>query len=338
VIVIAHDRSQFLLGAVESAIHQTLPRDAFEVVVVKDFQLPEVDEYLDRNSVAHVDLPTTTTTAGEMFRVGVERSRGDILCFLDDDDRFFPEKLAYVVGLFDSQPGVGYVHTRQRFVDADGVPLSTQPVHHHVGHEQRIELKTPAEYARADVVCGIAFNNSSIHIRREVLAPWLGEFARVQVNCDNFLALISMLSGRDLLCSDRVLCDYRFHGSGSSGAHVGGTQAGYYEGRRRYLEKILADTELFLPLIGGTPAEPTIRYFREYSQALVQLSDARSHRGSVGRSLLQMLGNPHQRVMFLEQPFNALSFATVLLTYLASPASAKAVYFQVKKMTSLRGR
>jgi glycosyltransferase involved in cell wall biosynthesis len=337
VIAIAHQRSEFLLEAVRSVVNQTLPRDEYELVVVKDFQIGSIDEYLDRNSITRVDFSTKTSTAGAMFRAGIERSSGEILCFLDDDDIFHPQKLSYITSLFNARPDAGYIHSRQRFVDPDGLPLTAQPLHEHDGHVKKIEFRTPTDYATADVRCGIAFNTSSIHIRRDVLAPWLGPLDRVQVNCDNFLGLIALLSGTGLLCTDEVLCDYRLHGEGTSGAYVEGSQAAYYASRRKYYKKTLDDTEFFLGLIRGTVAEPSIRYFRDYCAALYELSDSRPHRRQVGRALLQLLRSPHQFVMYTIRPFDAVSFATFLLTYLSIPEMAKSAYFRGKKIASLFG-
>ncbi|MFZ0890939.1 MAG: glycosyltransferase family 2 protein [Thermoplasmata archaeon] len=335
VIIIAHQRTEYLLDAIKSVVNQTLPRDEYEIVVVKDFQLPSIDEYLDQHSIAHVDFPTTTSTAGAMFRAGVERSSGDIVCFLDDDDKFHRQKLSYVVSLFDARPDVGYIHSRQRFVDSNGVPLAAQPLHSHRGHVKRIEFRSPTDYATADVRCGIAFNTSSIHIRREVLAPWLGPLDRVEVICDNFLGLIALLSGTGLLCTDEILSDYRLHGAGTSGAHVAGSQVEYFASRRTYYKRVLDDTEFFLGLIRGTVAEPSIRYFHEYCAALYELSDDQPHRRPVGRALLQLLRSPHQFVMYTIRPFDAVSFATFLLTYLSIPGMAKSAYFRGKKIASL---
>jgi len=37
VIIVAHNRREFLLEAVNSALHQTLPKDEYEIIVVKNF-------------------------------------------------------------------------------------------------------------------------------------------------------------------------------------------------------------------------------------------------------------------------------------------------------------
>ena len=46
VIVTAYNRKEFLLQAVSSALRQTLPREYYEVIVVKNFEDEEIDRQL----------------------------------------------------------------------------------------------------------------------------------------------------------------------------------------------------------------------------------------------------------------------------------------------------
>jgi glycosyltransferase involved in cell wall biosynthesis len=46
VVVLAHDRRQYLKGAVASIVGQDLERSEFEIIVVKNFLDPAIDEYL----------------------------------------------------------------------------------------------------------------------------------------------------------------------------------------------------------------------------------------------------------------------------------------------------
>jgi glycosyltransferase involved in cell wall biosynthesis len=44
VIITAHNRREFLLDAVNSALNQTLPKDEYEIIIVKNFS--EYDDIL----------------------------------------------------------------------------------------------------------------------------------------------------------------------------------------------------------------------------------------------------------------------------------------------------
>jgi glycosyltransferase involved in cell wall biosynthesis len=56
------------------------------------------------------------------INAGVRASRGEILCFLDSDDWWAPDKLAAVTAAFAADPGAVLAYHRLRPVDADGAP------------------------------------------------------------------------------------------------------------------------------------------------------------------------------------------------------------------------
>jgi len=65
VIVTAYNRKKYLLGAVRSALNQTLPRDLYEVIVVKNFRDEAIDRELEERGV--VNLYSNDVTVGGRF-------------------------------------------------------------------------------------------------------------------------------------------------------------------------------------------------------------------------------------------------------------------------------
>ena len=86
VIVIAHNRKTFLLGALNSLLKQSLNRKLFEIIVVKNFKDQVIDEYIENNSI--VGIFCNSINIGMKMSAGIIASRGNILSFLEDDDRF----------------------------------------------------------------------------------------------------------------------------------------------------------------------------------------------------------------------------------------------------------
>jgi len=64
VIVTAYNRRRYLPFALRSLEAQTLPRDKFEVIVVKNFEDKESDSIISRNGWKSVYMKTARTTAG----------------------------------------------------------------------------------------------------------------------------------------------------------------------------------------------------------------------------------------------------------------------------------
>jgi GT2 family glycosyltransferase len=87
VVVPTHDRSQVLLRVLDGLGEQTLPRDAFEVIVVDDGSRPEHREKL-RAFRAPYELHVVEKPQGGLAsarNAGADRARGSYLLFLDDD-------------------------------------------------------------------------------------------------------------------------------------------------------------------------------------------------------------------------------------------------------------
>ncbi|MEM0135907.1 MAG: glycosyltransferase family A protein, partial [Thermoplasmatales archaeon] len=129
VIVSAHDRKKYLKEALGSCLNQTLPRNQYEIIVVKNFIDEEIDKFIQENHLLSVF--TENTTLGQKMAAGIERSSGSIICFLDDDDKFVRDKLTYVSDAFKTINNLGYFHNALITIDETGEilkkGLSTYP-------------------------------------------------------------------------------------------------------------------------------------------------------------------------------------------------------------------
>ncbi|AAT42912.1 glycosyltransferase [Picrophilus oshimae] len=85
VIVTAYNRSEYLLDAVKSALNQTLSKEKYEIIVIKNYNDDNIDEFLNKNNIKNIIMDGTI---GEYLYKGINESKGDIISFLDDDDLF----------------------------------------------------------------------------------------------------------------------------------------------------------------------------------------------------------------------------------------------------------
>jgi glycosyltransferase involved in cell wall biosynthesis len=93
-IVPTHDRADLLPGAVESIRNQT--HEDLEIIVVDDASTDETPELIDDLEAADdrvVGLRTRQETPMGARNVGIEAATGEYIAFLDDDDRWHPEKI-----------------------------------------------------------------------------------------------------------------------------------------------------------------------------------------------------------------------------------------------------
>ena len=71
VIIRAHNRRKFLLGAVKSALNQTLDRKFYEIIVVKNWRDDEVDNFIEKNNVINL---FKEDIAGQLILEGAKAS------------------------------------------------------------------------------------------------------------------------------------------------------------------------------------------------------------------------------------------------------------------------
>ena len=54
VIILAYTRKDFLFDAIKSAINQTLNRNLYEIIVIKNFQDETIDDFIRDNGITSV--------------------------------------------------------------------------------------------------------------------------------------------------------------------------------------------------------------------------------------------------------------------------------------------
>ncbi len=164
--------------ALHSLEAQALPKDRFEVIVVKNFEGPTSDGIVRRNGWK--DVVTDVVPLGGKITIGHEEAKGEVITFLEDDDMYRPERLEVVERTFRSRRDVIYFHNRQTAIDESGhaIPLEISRFLFHVGMmkeypdlviEERIK-KIPCAIDVINVLTVADFNNSSIAIRRSLLS------------------------------------------------------------------------------------------------------------------------------------------------------------------------
>ncbi len=252
VIVTAYNRRRYLPFALRSLEAQTLPRDRFEVIVVKNFDDKESDDIISRNGWKEVyndDL-----YQGRMVLAGLEESRGEVITFLEDDDIYVSNRLEEVYKVFNDYRDLVYFHNSQEFIDEEGRTLKgfRWPSKNLTGGEDI--LFNPGAYA-SDVSkrygIGIAdlinkyvraradFNSSSMAVRRLVVESHVQLLKRLPIGIDSFIFAASLRSGGLFYLTDRKLTLYRVHSTNVSVPSPGeGPEA--YMMRAKYLLQIAA--------------------------------------------------------------------------------------------------
>jgi glycosyltransferase involved in cell wall biosynthesis len=215
VVVNAYRRRQYLRQAVQSVLDQTADRGDYEIVVVKDFSDAELDGWLaaqrPRVRVVTEDLPGV----GAGLARGVELAAGEVVAFLEDDDRFHPEKLQRVHDLFRADPALGFVRNAYDAIDAQGNPVPSWEQLRPVPPADR--TIDPRRAARGDLPWVFAYapnvNVSSMSIRTALLRSGLDRLRRTAGAPDSLLFALAAGSGQRIHVAAGRWNDYRVHPS-----------------------------------------------------------------------------------------------------------------------------
>ena len=133
VIIPNYNYAEFVSLAIDSVLAQTEKVD--EIIVVDDgstdLSREIIEAYGDRI------IPIFQSNAGQAgaMSAGFSRATGDIVCFLDSDDVFFPDKVMALKQLYQSRPEIGWVFhalkhlTPEEARDSNAPPVTVNNVH-----------------------------------------------------------------------------------------------------------------------------------------------------------------------------------------------------------------
>ena len=114
VIIPVYNRQVTIGRAIDSVLNQTHPAD--EVIVVDDGSTDDTKNIINSygNRIRYFTQPNYGVSSAR--NTGIRNARGDWLAFLDSDDCWVPEKLAFQLEAARKQPGCRIVHTDELWI------------------------------------------------------------------------------------------------------------------------------------------------------------------------------------------------------------------------------
>jgi glycosyltransferase involved in cell wall biosynthesis len=132
IVLPTFNQARWLDGAIESVRRQTFAD--WELLVVDDGSTDDTPAVVARHAgdgrIRH--LPGRRAERAAARNRGIAASTGELVAFLDADDRWLPEKLARQVEALAAAPAASFCYTLARFVDADDRPLPIRKPPHAV--------------------------------------------------------------------------------------------------------------------------------------------------------------------------------------------------------------
>jgi glycosyltransferase involved in cell wall biosynthesis len=202
VIIPSYNHAPYLRECIDSVLAQDHPNT--EVIVVDD---GSTDASLDILRAYGNRIGLLQQRGGRQARarnLGLGVARGELVAFLDSDDRYLPGRISSAVAALDAAPGVDVVWADYRRIDAQGSVLA----------EARW---SPADADfRRELIAGNPICNATVTLRRRVLDEIGGFDERVPRVCDGAAWYQIAARGHRFLHLDRLVLDYRLHGANDS--------------------------------------------------------------------------------------------------------------------------
>lgn len=262
VIITAHDRKAYLMNAVLSVINQNFPKQQFEIIVVKNFYDENIDKFLIENKIKN--YYTTERSMGTKIKIGIESSRGSIICFLDDDDMFSKDKLSEVFNSM-SVNNESFFYNSRILINENNEKIG----------EEILEDKKIIVSSKKDVNYlfrhRIYFNSSSMCVKREVLEDKLKYLDKIQRLIDNFILLSAIEYNGKIRISSKPLTLYRVHPSTSR--HIERDFNRFIQLKTQYWKEIVSVHETFFEVFKSELAIYALRCSKkmaELQQCLIE--------------------------------------------------------------------
>jgi glycosyltransferase involved in cell wall biosynthesis len=207
VLITNYNYGRYVGAAIESALAQSY--EPVEVVVVDDGSVDNSKTVISRYGSAVTPVYKHNHGQASAFNVGVSRSDGAFIAFLDADDLLLPDTIERVAEAFAREPDTGIVQCRVEIADETGTPLGSYIPAAHVrmpNGDLRMHLTDFANTSWWAPTSGISIASRVL----EIVLPLPEEEYRV--SADYVLGRASALCAPITSLED-VGSYYRLHGS-----------------------------------------------------------------------------------------------------------------------------
>ena len=205
VVILTYNRAGMLKEAIESVVAQTY--QDWELLIFDDGSTDETEVLVKRCQKEeprivyarqpHAGLPGVAVLRNRTLR----EARGSFIAFLDDDDKWLPEKLTTQLPYLEQHPQLGFVYAPVHVMDEKGRYQKTRPVF-------------PSS-SYADLFEGCFIQLSSVVARKEILIV-LGGFDGTLESSRDYDLWLRMARRYPFAAIDEPLGWYRFHPSNIS--------------------------------------------------------------------------------------------------------------------------
>ncbi|MGB7522294.1 MAG: glycosyltransferase [Spirulinaceae cyanobacterium] len=207
IIINNYNYAQFLPEAIESALTQNYPHT--EIIVVDDGSTDNSREII--SNYEEKVIPALKENGGQAsaFNAGFAASKGEIICFLDADDYYLPQKVIQVIKLFEQHPQIGWIFHDLEDVDINGSILKKQRKRR-ISEFNLVDLREIILKGKKLTYWFTA--TSGLCFKRNILEEILPMPEQFKISSDSFVRLAAVHLSPGILSPER-LATHRSHGN-----------------------------------------------------------------------------------------------------------------------------
>jgi glycosyltransferase involved in cell wall biosynthesis len=214
ILLPTHNRPDYAELALKSALAQTYPN--FEVVVSDNSDDERTAERFAPYAARYPQLRylrIPSCPALDNFQHCYSQARGDYVNFLMDDDLFHPNKLAAMMHVMLTQPGVGLVTSCRQIIDGNGNAINDVPAHLGRAFETDTRIVGRALGMHLCTVGNIVGEPTTALYRKSDAGPQFGMYMGNQYIVSSDLATwLTVLSKKDGVYLKDAYSSFRIHG------------------------------------------------------------------------------------------------------------------------------
>jgi glycosyltransferase involved in cell wall biosynthesis len=209
IVINNYNYGRFLRDAIDSALKQTYPHT--EVIVVDDGSTDDSQKIIAGYADRIVPVLKENGGQASAFNAGFAASRGEIVCFLDSDDIYLPDKVAEVMSVFERHRDIGCCFHPLRLVDNDtGALLQASDE----GPSGKWDLRSHMKRGKLPELGFTAPATSGLCFTRSLLHQILPMPEAITITSDNYLKFMAYALSPGFFLA-KELAIQRIHGNNS---------------------------------------------------------------------------------------------------------------------------
>ena len=223
VIITAYNRKDFIKEAVQSVLNQTLDKNLYEIIVIKNFKT-HLDQKWRREGVKLIYK--SEGSIGEFLTYGILHSKGSIIAFLDDDDTFTKDKIKIIYGVFSEDPNLFYYHNNSKVIYGKNSNITNMFIPN-IKKRLFVNADNQGSIYKFILLSGY-FTLSSVAIKKDLALSSIKYLKKIASNQDDFFAYAAIGFRNKIMCDNLILTNYRIHRKNTSiSTHNNSYKLGY---------------------------------------------------------------------------------------------------------------